>query len=171
MVKIIGAILILASTSWGGMEFSKLLSQRPKQIRALKSALQSLEAEIMYGHTPLHEASRRLAEQLSDPLSSFFGSFAERLIKEDTTVKEAWSLSLNDIWKKTAMKDTELEIMKQFGETLGRHDRFSQQKQIMLTLTHLEREEEEAREIQGKYEKMVRSLGFLSGLLIVILLM
>lgn len=52
MIKIIGAILILASTSWGGMEFSKLLSQRPKQIRALKSALQSLEAEIMYGHTP-----------------------------------------------------------------------------------------------------------------------
>lgn len=72
MVKIIGAILILASTSWGGMEFSKLLSQRPKQIRALKSALQSLEAEIMYGHTPLHEASRRLAEQLNEPLSSFF---------------------------------------------------------------------------------------------------
>ncbi|WP_312092262.1 stage III sporulation protein SpoIIIAB [Niallia sp.] len=171
MIKIIGAILILASTSWGGMEFSKLLSQRPKQIRALKSALQSLEAEIMYGHTPLHEACRRLAEQLSEPLSFFFASFAERLIKEDTTVKEAWTLCLDDIWKKTAMKNSELEIMKQFGETLGRHDRFSQQKQIMLTLTHLEREEEEAREIQGKYEKMIRSLGFLSGLLIVILLM
>ena len=31
--------------------------------------------------------------------------------------------------------------MKQFGETLGRHDRVSQQKQIMLTFTHLEREE------------------------------
>ncbi|CAM5583033.1 MULTISPECIES: stage III sporulation protein SpoIIIAB [Niallia] len=171
MIKIIGAILILASTSWGGMEFSKLLSQRPKQIRALKSALQSLEAEIMYGHTPLHEASRRLAEQLNEPLRSFFAGFAERLLKEDTTVKEAWTASLHEIWKKTAMKDSELEIMKQFGETLGRHDRFSQQKQIMLTLTHLEREEEEAREIQGKYEKMIRSLGFLSGLLIVILLM
>ena len=171
MMKIIGAILILASTSWGGMEFSKLLSQRPKQIRALKSALQSLEAEIMYGHTPLHEASRRLAEQLSEPLSSFFASFADRLVKEDTTVKEAWTSSLNKIWRKTAMKAPELEIMKQFGETLGRHDRFSQQKQIMLTLTHLEREEEEARDTQGKYEKMIRSLGFLSGLLIVILLM
>lgn len=171
MIKIIGALLILASTSWGGMEFSKLLSQRPKQIRALKSALQSLEAEIMYGHTPLHEASRRLAEQLSEPLQSFFVSFAERLLKEDTTVKEAWTASLYEIWKKTAMKDSELEIMKQFGETLGRHDRFTQQKQIMLTLAHLEREEAEAREIQGKYEKMIRSLGFLSGLLIVILLM
>jgi stage III sporulation protein AB len=60
--------------------------------------------------------------------------------------------------------------MKQFGETLGRHDRFSQQKQIMLTLTHLEREEGNSIESQAKYEKMVKSLGFLSGLLLIILL-
>ncbi|MFT8320645.1 MAG: stage III sporulation protein SpoIIIAB [Bacillus sp. (in: firmicutes)] len=171
MLKIIGAILIFASTSWAGMEFSKVLSERPKQLRQLKSALQSLEAEIMYGHTPLHEASRRLAEQLSDPLAAFFTDFSNKLTYEETTVKSAWATSLENIWKKTAMKQPELEIMKQFGETLGRHDRFSQQKQIMLTLSHLEREEEEARDIQSKYGKMVKSLGILTGLLIIILLM
>ncbi|KAB7669984.1 stage III sporulation protein SpoIIIAB [Bacillus sp. B1-b2] len=171
MLKIIGAILIIASTSFGGFEFSKVLSQRPKQLRALRSALQSLDAEIMYGHTPLHEACRRLSEQLAEPLSSFFKKFSDRLLTEDTNVKDAWTVSLDETWKKTAMKNTELEIMKQFGETLGRHDRFSQQKQIILTLTHLEREEQDARDLQGKYEKMIKSLGFLSGLLIVILLM
>ncbi|HWJ76838.1 MAG TPA: stage III sporulation protein SpoIIIAB [Niallia sp.] len=171
MIKIIGAILIIVSTSYAGFELSKVLSQRPKQLRALKSALQSLDAEIMYGHTPLHEASRRLSEQLTEPLSSFFKDFRDHLLSEDTTVKDAWISSLNKTWKNTAMKNTELEIMKQFGETLGRHDRHSQQKQIILTLTHLEREEQEARENQRKYEKMIKSLGFLSGLLIVILLM
>jgi len=70
----------------------------------------------------------------------------------------------------TALKQGEFEIMKQFGETLGRHDRLSQQKHIMLTLTHLEREESEAIQSQMKYEKMVKSLGFLSGLLLIILL-
>lgn len=171
MIKIIGAILIIVSTSYAGFELSKVLSQRPKQLRALKSALQSLDAEIMYGHTPLHEASRRLSEQLTEPLSSFFKDFRDHLLSEDTTVKDAWISSLNKTWKNTAMKNTELEIMKQFGETLGRHDRHSQQKQIILTLTHLEREEQEARENQRKYEKMIKSLGFLSGILIVILLM
>jgi stage III sporulation protein AB len=171
LIKIVGAIIILASTSWGGLELSKILSERPKQLRSLKSALQSLEAEIMYGHTPLHEAARRLAEQLTDPLSTFFSNFATKLTTEETTVKEAWAASLHGVWKQTAMKQPELEIMKQFGETLGRHDRYSQQKQIMLTLTHLDREEAEARDIQLKYEKMVKSLGILSGLLIVILLM
>ena len=61
--------------------------------------------------------------------------------------------------------------MKQFGETLGRHDRISQQKQILLTLTHLEREERDASDKQQKYEKMIKSIGFLSGLLLIILLM
>ncbi|WP_042458259.1 stage III sporulation protein SpoIIIAB [Neobacillus dielmonensis] len=170
MVKLIGAIFIIVATTLTGFEASRHFSDRPKQLRALRSALQSLEAEIMYGHTPLHEASRRLAEQLSKPLSTFFGTFSQKLMDTETTVKEAWQTSLKEVWGATALKNAEFEIMKQFGETLGRHDRFSQQKQIMLTLTHLEREEANAVQAQAKYEKMVKSLGFLSGLLLIILL-
>jgi stage III sporulation protein AB len=61
--------------------------------------------------------------------------------------------------------------MSQFGATLGQHDREHQQKQIRLTLNHLEREEGDAIESQNRYEKMLKSLGFLTGLLIVILMM
>ena len=167
----IGAILIVLATTWAGFEAAKQLSERPRQLRALKSALQSLEAEIMYGHTPLHEASRRLAAQLSQPISIIFHKFASRLVETETTVKEAWEACLREVWSTTALKKGEFEIMKQFGETLGRHDRLSQQKQILLTLTHLEREEKEARDRQLKYEKMVKSVGFLAGLLLIILLL
>lgn len=170
MIKIIGAVFILIATTWTGFEVSKHYKERPRQLRQLKSALGSLEAEIMYGHTPLHEASRRLAAQLTKPLSSFFEVFSNKLTNTETTVKDAWEKSLTEVWKLTALKKGEFEIMKQFGETLGRHDRISQQKQIQLALTHLEREEADAYEKQAKYEKMSQSLGFLSGLLLVILL-
>lgn len=171
MMKLIGAVFIIVATTWTGFEASRHLSERPRQLRLLKSALQSLEAEIMYGHTPLHEAARRLSTQMSKPLSWFFESFAAKLTSSETTVKKAWEESLSEIWKMTALKQGEYEVMKQFGETLGRHDRISQQKQIMLALSHLEREETDACDRQVKYEKMVKSLGFLSGLLLVILLM
>lgn len=170
MVKIIGAIFIIVATTVVGFESARHFSERPRQLRALRSALQSLDAEIMYGHTPLHEAARRLAAQLSKPLSGFFESFAGKLMDTETTVKDAWETSLREVWKSTALKQGEFEIMKQFGETLGRHDRFSQQKHIMLALSHLEREEADAVQAQAKYEKMVKSLGFLSGLLLIILL-
>ncbi|MBP3039765.1 stage III sporulation protein SpoAB [Bacillaceae bacterium Marseille-Q3522] len=171
MLKILGAILVLAAATFAGFERARHYSERPRQVRLLKSALQSLEAEIMFGHTPLHEAARRLADQLPQPLSDFFSKFAEKLTRTETSVKEAWNTSLTMIWRQTSMKQGELEIMKQFGETLGRYDRISQQKQIKLTITHLEREEAEALDKQQKYEKMLKSLGFLIGLLIIILLM
>ncbi|WP_075982269.1 stage III sporulation protein SpoIIIAB [Bacillus massilinigeriensis] len=171
MIKLIGAFFIIVATTWAGFEASRNFSERPKQLRQLKAALQSLEAEIMYGHTPLHEAARRLATQMSKPLSQFFESFAKKLTDSDTTVKIAWEQSLKEVWKLTALQQGEFEIMKQFGETLGRHDKISQQKQIRLALTHLEREEGDAYDKQAKYEKMLKSLGFLSGLLLCILLM
>lgn len=171
MIKIIGAILIVFATTWTGFEMAKQLTERSRQLRDLKTALLSLEAEIMYGHTPLHEAARKLADQLPDPIQSFFATFAKKLIETETIVRDAWEESLKEIWGRTALKKNEFEIMKQFGETLGRHDRVSQQKQILLTLTHLEREEGDARDKQQKYEKMMKSIGFLSGLLLIILLM
>jgi stage III sporulation protein AB len=171
MIKILGAIFILLSTSWAGFEVSKYLTERPRQLRMLKVALQSLEAEITYSHTPLHEASRKISKQLQKPVSWFFENFSKKLTEQEISVKKAWEDSLEEVWKLTAFKSGEYEILKQFGENLGKHDLVTQQKHIHLALKHLEREETEAVERQRKYEKMTKSLGFLSGLLLIILLL
>lgn len=171
MIKLMGATCILLATTWIGFEASKHLSERTKQLRQLKVALSALEAEIMYGHTPLKDASEHISNQISKPLSWLFKYFSQKLAEGKMSVKEAWEASLQDVWRITALKQGELEILKQFGETLGQHDLISQQKHIRLALLHLEREEQEAFDVQRRYEKMVKSLGFLSGLLIVILLM
>lgn len=169
-MKLLGAVFILLASTWSGFEAARHLSERPRQLRQLKVALQSLEAEIMYGHTPLSEAASHLSRQMPRPLSWLFEGFSKKLSAGVVNVKQAWNESLDEIWKFTAFKQGELEVMKQFGETLGQYDRLSQQKQIFLAITHLEREEIDAIEKQGRYEKMVKSLGFLMGLLIVILL-
>ncbi len=171
MMKILGAIFILVACTWSGFEIARHLNERPRQLRYLRNALQSLEAEIMYGHIPLDEAASHLSKQLPKPLSWFFDVFSRKLKQGETIVKQAWEESMKEIWKLTAFKQGEYEILRQFGETLGQSDRASQQKHIILALTHLEREENDAREKQAKYEKMIKSLGFLSGLLLIILLM
>src|SRR5690606_8999 len=170
MFKMIGAIFILAATTWAGFEYSKRLSIRPKQLQQFRNALETLEAEIMFGHTPLGEAARRISKQMAEPIASHFRLFEQNLLQEEITVKAAWEQSLKTIWKKTFLKQGEYEILLQFGENLGRHDRETEQKQIMLTLSQLTREEEGAREKQVKYEKMAKSFGILTGMLIVILL-
>jgi len=166
----IGALIILFSANAIGRLFAKQFSERPRQLRQLKSALQSLETEITYGLSPIGEAASRLSEQLPEPSRSLFYFFSEKLAQGEASLKEAWNETLKEFWPKTAMKKNELEIMKQFGATLGLSDRENQQKQIRLALSHLEREEAEARAAQNQYEKMLKSLGFLAGLLLVILL-
>ncbi|MFN2745382.1 MULTISPECIES: stage III sporulation protein SpoIIIAB [Bacillus] len=171
MLKLLGAALILAAATWTGFEMAKPFRERPKQIRQLLAALQSLEAEIMYGHTPLRTASHHIAEQMQEPVASIFATFSEKLEEGSVSAGAAWEESLQKVWPQTALKKKELDILRQFGETLGRHDLISQQKHIKLALTHLETEEAEANLAQAKNEKMVKSLGFLSGLLLILLLM
>lgn len=79
MVKIFGAVLIVAVSTFFGFSYAKRYSERPRQLRLLKAALQSLEAEIMYGHTPLSEAAERLVKQMPKPLNWIFQSFSKRL--------------------------------------------------------------------------------------------
>lgn len=171
MMKLIGALFILLATSWAGFESSKHLRERSKQLRQLKVALSSLEAEIMYGHTPLDEAAFNLSNQMAKPLAWLFEAFAKKLKGGTSSVKEAWEESIEEVWRYTALKEGEREVLLQFGETLGQHDFASQQKHIQLAILHLTREEDEANDIERRYEKMMKSLGVLSGLLIIILLM
>ena len=170
MLKLIGAVFIFAACTILGYQLSRHFSERPRQLRYFKTALQALEAEIMFGHIPLQEASKRLAKQMPKPISLFFNNFSDNLQIEEATVKHAWADSLKSISSLLALQSKDIEILEQFGETLGKHDRFQQQKQIALTMTHLEREENEALLAQSKYEKMIKSLGVLLGLLLIILL-
>lgn len=169
-MKWFGAMLIVMATTWAGFSFSKRFRERTNQVRQLKVALQTLEAEIVYGLTPLSEACRKISEMISYPLSEFFARFSEKLLNGNLSVSQAWNASLNETSSIMSLEKNELEILSQFGATLGQHDREHQQKQIRLAILHLEREEQEAKEEQVRYEKMIKSLGILGGLLIVIIL-
>ncbi len=170
MLKFLGALIIIGTTSGIGWILAKQYSDRPRQLRQIRTALQSLESEIVYSLTPISEAAGTIAKQLPSPVKRMFANFAERLDEERSTAEDAWAQTLEAFWPHTALKNTEKEILLQFGSTLGKHDSDNQTKQIRLTLSHLEREEQEAKDIQLKYEKMTKSLGFLSGVLLVLLL-
>lgn len=171
MVKLLGAIIIIFVTTLTGFEFANNYRNRTKYLRQFKFALQSLSAEIMYGHIPLVEATKRISKQVDEPISLFFETFSKKLSEESNHVSNLWKECLELIRQKASLKTTEFEVLSQFGETLGRHDLESQQKHIILAMNHLEKIEIEARDNQQKYENMVRSLGFLAGVLIVLLLL
>lgn len=169
-MKWIGAILLISATTFAGFEYARRYTNRPRQIRQLKNALQVLEAEIVYGQSPLIEVFQRLSKQVPKPLNEFFFLLNKEVTSSyETSFYSIWSFCLNKFWYKTAMKKTEKEIMDQFGQTLGQHDFVQQQKHIHLALSHLDRELENAEEENKTYTRLARSLGILTGLFLVLL--
>ncbi len=169
MLKLVGGLLVVLACTGMGFYLAKQYSERPKQIRQWASALKAIEAEIMYNATPMNQLAKQLGEQMPAPCSYFFTALYEELEQTSQNLSEAWDKTMTLYIPHTALKRKEQESLRQFGHTLGKYNRVEQEKQIHLTLNHLEREEAEARAEQAKYEKMWRNLGFLSGVFIVLL--
>jgi len=171
MLKMLGAVLIVLAGTLAGFQRARQYAERPQHIRGLIAALQRLETEIMYGYTPLPEALRRIGLQSRGPLQGFFTSAADEMSPpHDRSAQDAIHRAMESHWRSTSMKAPEKEIMRQLSCTLGTSDRSNQTTHIALALQQLKQEETAAREDQGKYEKMSKSLGLLLGALIVILI-
>lgn len=171
MLKLLGAVLIVLAGTLAGFKRAAQYADRPRHIRGLIAALQRLETEILYGFTPLPEALRRIGLQSKEPLRAFFLRTAEEMSPPlDRSAAEAFQRAMDVHFTAASLKGTEQEILRQLSCTLGTSDRSNQSTHIALALQQLKQEETAAREDQGKYEKMSKSLGLLLGALIVILI-
>ncbi|MGG1660146.1 stage III sporulation protein SpoIIIAB [Brevibacillus sp. NRS-1366] len=171
MVKVIGAVLILFSATMVGWQIGRYYAYRPVQLRALLVALQMLETEIVYGLTPLHRAFVKVGHRVSEDVGKMFLLAAELLITEKAqSAEDALRQAMGKLWTNTALRKQERDVLASLGQVLGSSDREDQEKHLRLAVTHLRGLEEEARAEQEKYEKMYKSLGFLGGLLVVILM-
>lgn len=168
--KILGSVIILAVATMAGFYIAKRFSGRTKQIRQWQNLILYMETEIFYGATPLNLIMERLSEREKGPLSLIFQRIALRLKEGEPRFRMVWEEEMRKGWPATFLQKDELEIILKLGHALGISDRTDQQNHLRLALAHLKEEEREALELQGKYERLSKTLGFLAGLLIVILM-
>jgi stage III sporulation protein AB len=171
MIKLLGAVLILFAGTMIGFQQAARFAERPRQLRQLAHALQRLETEIGYGHTPLPEALERTALSSPEPLAGLFRKAATGIWEtEGLTFRESWERAVKSQWPETSLRMNEQAVLIRLGSTLGISDKEDQMKHIRLTLVQLKADEDAARDDQGRYEKMWKSLGILIAVLIVILM-
>ncbi|MDQ0158597.1 stage III sporulation protein SpoIIIAB [Alkalibacillus sp. S2W] len=169
-MKWVGAILILLTCTWVGIDFANQYKKRPQQIRDLLQALQIMEAEIVYAQKPIETICRYISKQLSFPIGSLFQRLVNELNETEISLDDCWENVIEEEWHFTALKSKEKQIMLQFGQSLGRHNIEQQRKQIQLARVHLQYELDEALEEEKRFSSMYRVLGVLSGLLFVLIL-
>lgn len=172
ILKILGGLLIMAACSLYGIAASNRFSLRPKELRKLRSAIQMLETEIIFGSTPLPIAMGNVASKVSGGIRSFFSKVSEDLISGwSLGLEGAWAGGIDKLISETCLTAADRELLKDFGKVLGVSDREDQKKHFELFYIQLKHHEDIAEEERRKNEKLYKSLGFLSGLVIFIILL
>lgn len=171
MLKIVGAIIVVSATSMLGITFANCHWQRVRELRDLQFALRMLETEIGYTFTPLPIALERIGKKMQTVFKDLFLQTRNFYVKSgELTMEEAWEKALGEIKSRAALKNPQIEVLSELGKCLGVSNKEDQLKYITLTADFLKNEEIAAREAQQKYGKMYKYLGFLGGLVLVILI-
>lgn len=171
ILKIIGGLLIFTACGLMGIAAANRYSLRPKEIRRLRASMQLLETEIIYGCTPLPQALSNISGKVEGALKRFYSTISEDLLAGwSYSLDTAWNKGLDGLLKDTCLTDADRELIAGFGKVLGSSDREDQKKHFELFYIQLKQNEEMAEEARKKNERMYKSLGFLSGLVIFIML-
>lgn len=169
MLKFLGAAMVVAASGLSGLAVAGSYARRPKELRALRSALQMLETEIMYGATRLPEALNTVAsrcDQLVRPL--FKQTEVELSAMSGVSAAEAWEKALTIYYPASTLKPQDHSILIHLGRSLGRSDCADQVKHLRLTMEQVTQEAANAEEEASRNVKMWSYLGFLSGLVFVL---
>lgn len=171
IVKYMGTLIIVLSTSAIGFRLSSDLKLRIEELSVLKKIALMLRGEIKYTSTPLFEAFSIIGNRIKSPYKEF-------LLETSKELEELNGISFTIIWEKmkkkhlekTKLYDKDLDRLISLGENLGYLDKEMQIGTIELYLENLEQEIIEAKDNLLKNSRLYQYLGIASGILITILI-
>lgn len=120
MLKLIGAAVLIFSTSMAGMNFSSRLSARVRILETLKLMLEELSIQIRFRGLTVIELVQELTKNHALQEFTFLLSI-EKNLKNTKNFSEAWSLSV-DSWNIQGLKAEDKEFLKGIGNFLGNSD-------------------------------------------------
>lgn len=170
MIKLIGAMMIVLTTTLIGFDISRQMEARTEELRDLIYSLQMMEAEMNYSYETLQSIFQSVGEKTADPIGLFYRQLARKLESPVAYFYSIWEQNLQFLQQTTSLKNEEIKILKQLGNNLGNHPISQQEKEITLTRFYLQKTLDEATEQKTQYVKTIKTISVLIGIFIVLIL-
>lgn len=170
-IKIVFNSLILVFSSILGYAFGNIYSKRAKNLLDLQYCIRVLESEIINGNIPLPQALENTSIKGRGHIALLFKEIKEDLIdnkRED--IYDSFLLKIDLLKNKYAFNNQDIEIFLYLGKILGKTSRKDQEKNMKFIISQLDNHYLEAEVEERKNTKLYRTLGFLVGLGVVIIL-
>ena len=167
IVRIIGAVLIVAAFSLAGSVKGAELRSRARRLAALVSSLELMRGEVVDRLTPVPDIAERLAVSGPEESRAFFQLLSSEL-------ERLGELAFSDIWSSCTgilgLREAETEALCDLGRSLGRYGAEEQNTAISRCMNLLGTFAERAREEAVSGAKLYGGLGITVGLLLAVML-
>lgn len=169
-MKYLGLIIIFISTTALGFKITDNMNVRIISLREIRKMLILLRGEIMYNMSSIDEAFLNTAAKTAEPFSMFMKEVAKEIQKKDGTMfSKIWDEKLR-LLAKTCLTRKDVKALKDFSEGFGCQYKENQVSSFNMYIEELEREIREADKKKDENSRLYRTLGIMSGLFIVIIL-
>ena len=170
-LKMIGCLLVIASSTAMGFFFSNEMKCRLENLKELKKLIMLLRGDIRYANTPLPEAISAIARRNPGNFKAFFQSTSQKLQDlSGQTFAEIWKEAVNKELMETSLTKKDKLHLIGFGENLGYLDKDMQINTLDLFITQLEDEINETSKTVKEKAYLYNSLGIMAGIFISIVM-
>lgn len=171
MIKIIGVVCIIISSTLLGWYMDRLQILRIQDLEGFRRALHMLHAEVNYSITPLPIALKEIINKNNTRINCIFIDLIESINdKSGESISILWQKAIKNQYPYVYLEQEDLKILNSFGQSLGYLDKEMQKKNIEITIGYLEDQINKLDKLQEKSGKLYRNLGMLAGCLLCILL-
>lgn len=169
MIKIIGAVMVIAGTALCGYISVGKMKRRVKCLNSIAASLSLMESEITDRLTPMPELLERLSDDAFYPASLLYARTAENLEKlGEIAFSEIWGEAV-DAESALILSPEEREILRRLGMSLGKYSAYEQKKAIEYARRKIEDAAERADAEREKNSRVQTALGLAAGVFTVII--
>ena len=163
-LKYLCLVLIIVITTYIGFYKSKIFSNRVKNLKDVKSSLNIFKTKVEFTYEPIKDIFKEISKVVYQDNENIFKSFCK--LDDDVTI--SWNNAVQN--SKSDFNKDDREILMLLGKMLGKTDKSGQISQIELVDNFLDKQILDAKKKKKKNEKLYRTLGVVSGLVIAIIL-
>lgn len=172
MIKSLGLILIIVSSTVIGYFYGEGFRKRAKELSELQRGIVILRNEINFGHALLPEALMKVSEKCTGSIAKVFSYSSHMLIKnEEYDVHRSFIKAFEVNKDNLSLTKDDITIFLDLCRTLGEMDIEGHNDMFSLVTENLNKALQSAEHNLDKNIKMYRYLGFSFGAMVAIVLL
>ena len=171
IIRCLAYSIIIMGCGYIGLYMSSSIDKRIEQLNDFEYMLKQLSFNISFLSLPMQEAIYKVSETQKGVIRKITENVSGLMLgRPDITMQFAWNHAISNYKNSLYLKESEISILEDFSTYIGNGDKDETLACIRAASAKLHLAADSARDERMKDGKLYKSIGFLSGMLIVILL-